>query len=540
MSCCSNNLLCKIIKNKNNQYFVYFFIGAICQFVTLLVLTIDFYVSRDEYIWFCSKILTIKKMVKDNYDNYKIYQLILSGDYYQPLKYSYYDLLKNSSKNECDENLKQCGILDTYGNKLCLYKDYPCPINEIITDLKEKKEEYNANGYIEVFYYHLLKKNSTYFFYIKNTSYDKQIIHTLFYAYPPNINLPYRFIGSHNFVFDIDAFEQKYEYKIENINNVTNATNNNETIKNVDDLNYTITIEGEEDENDTIWSNISQTKIKLMQSSGLKKYIDNELNKADNNNDKNYTQIFYNIYIKNFVGFENAEQMDIFKNADFTIYKSIFPHNIKILLVIVSEVLLVIFVIIYIRKLVEDEEESDNSICKEFEIFIIICGLSIYSLIFLYFFIYFINSLVYKLNNNNKFSELTKIKADKYIEEFIKEFLSKYNKKGLICCSITLFSLSLICYIISIFLYMKVIKIKTKVNVSQNDYSKEKNIPYTNININNIEKIQINNNSSQLTSSQRSNRELNNSRNKKNRIPNIKIEDNCLKRILKCDIFKKH
>ena len=73
MSCCSNNLLCKIIKNKNNQYFLYFFIGAICQFVTLLILTIDFYASRDEYILFCSKILTIKKMVKDNYDNYKIF-----------------------------------------------------------------------------------------------------------------------------------------------------------------------------------------------------------------------------------------------------------------------------------------------------------------------------------------------------------------------------------------------------------------------------------------------------------------------------------
>ena len=179
MSCCSNNLLCKIIKNKNNLYFVYFFIGAICQFVTLLVLTIDFYVSRDEYIWFCSKILTIKKMVKDNYDNYKIYQYIHNGDEYRALKYSYYDLLKNSSKNECDENLKQCGILDTYGNKLCLYKDYPCPINEIITDLDEKEEEYDANGYIKAYYYHLLKKNSTYSFYFKNTSYDKQIIHTL-------------------------------------------------------------------------------------------------------------------------------------------------------------------------------------------------------------------------------------------------------------------------------------------------------------------------------------------------------------------------
>ena len=521
MSCCCNNLLCKIIKNKNNLYFVYFFIGAICQFVTLLVLTIDFYVSRDEYIWFCSKILTIKKMVKDNYDNYKIYQLILSGDYYQPLKYSYYDLLKNSSKNECDENLKQCGILDTYGNKLCLYKDYPCPINEIITDLDEKKEEYDANGYIKAYYYHLLKKNSTYSFYFKNTSYDKQIIHTLFYAYPPNINLPYRFIGSHNFVFDIDAFEQKYEYKIENINNVTNATNNNETIKNVDDLNYTITIEGEEDENDTIWSNISQTKIKLMQSSGLKKYIDNELNKADNNNDKNYTQIFYNIYIKNFVGFENAEQMDIFNNTDFTIYKNIFPHNIRLFLVMFFEVLLVIFVIIYIRKLMEDKEKGDNNVCKIYENFIITFGMSIYFCSFLYFYSYFIVSC-YKLNKNNKFSELKKIKADKYIEEFISDFISRYNKRVLIAFSILFFTLSFICYLI--LLCQNIIKVKNKIIDDESTLRQKRR------NIKN--KKESNSTIKNDQSSMRGFIKYSRERQKKEK------KDSCLKRVIKCDIFK--
>ena len=490
MSCCKNyccNELCNIIKN--HKYFVIFLIGAIFQFIILLTITIDFYVSRNEYIWFCSKILTIKKIIKDNYDNYKIYQTFNNSNYYQGLKYSYYDLLKNSSKNECGENLKQCGILDTYGNKLCLYKDYPCPINEIIIDLKEKSNEYINKGYKNISYY-LLKKNYNYSFYYTNTSYDKQIISTLFYAYPDNINYPYRFIGSHNFVFDIDAFEQKYEYKTENISinsntinltiiiNITNMTNNNESIKNVDELKYTIDIEGEEDENDEIWYNVTDTKTKIEHRSGLRNYIEKELNKSDNNNDKNYTQIFSNIYIKNFVGFENAEQMDIFKNTDFTIYKSIFPHNISLFLIIVPEFLFIIVIIIYIRKLVEDEEEKDN-ICKKLENFIIISGINSYCLILIYFSIYFMVSC-YKLNKNNKFSELKKIKADKYIEEFINEFISKYNSKGLITCSILFFLLSLICYIISIIFYIKKIKEKIETIKPQNEDNKQKIISFEN------------------------------------------------------------
>ena len=541
MSCCKRINFINVLYNviKNNIYFDIFFIGVICQFSILLAITIDFYQSRDGFIWFCSKILTIKKIIKDNYDNYKIYQTFKDFYVYHALKYSYYDLLKNSSKNECGENLKQCGILDTYGNKLCLYKDYPCPINEIIIDLKEKSNEYKNKGYKNINYYPL-KKNNNYSIYYTNTSYDMKIINTLFYANPPEINIPYRFIGSHNFIFDTDAFEQKYEYKNRNItinssstnvdnitDNVTNTTNNNETIKNVDELNYTIEIDGEENENELIWSDVSEIKIRLMQSSGLEDYIDNELNKTDNNNDKNYTQIFNNIYIKNFVGFENPEQMDIFKNTDFTIYKSIFPHNIRLLLVIVSEVLLVIIIIIYIRKLVEDEEkdnDNDNNICKKFENFIIIFGISIYCLIFLYFYTYFIFSC-YELNKNNKFSELKEIKADKYIEEFINEFISKFKKKRLICCSILFFSLSLVFYIISIVLYINKIKEKIKVKEPQNDNSEEKRIPYQDTQIDN--------------SSQSSSRELER-RNNQNKNSNIKKEDNCFKRILKCDIFKKH
>ena len=543
MSCCkkdcSNNVLCNIIQN--NIYFDLFLIGIICQFVILLAIIIDFYVSRNEYIWFNSRILTIKKIIKENYDNYKIYQTFKNTDYYQALNYSYYDLLKNSSKSECGENLKECGILDTYGNKLCLYKDYPCPINEIIVDLKEKRNEYINKGYNE-FYYYLLKKNINYSFYYTNTSYDKQIISSLFYVDEYNINIPNRFIGSHNFVFDIDAFEQKYEYKTENVttsnlnstntNNITdnnvnitdnnvNITDNNDIIKNDKELNYTIDIKGGEDKNMIIWSNASETKFKLMQASRLEEYIDKKLNKSDNNNDTNYTQIFYNIYIKNFVGFENAEQMDIFNNTDFTIYKNIFPHNIRLFLVMFFEVLLVIFVIIYIRKLMEDKEKGDNNVCKIYENFIITFGMSIYFCSFLYFYSYFIVSC-YKLNKNNKFSELKKIKADKYIEEFISDFISRYNKRVLIAFSILFFTLSFICYLI--LLCQNIIKVKNKIIDNKSTLRPKRR----NIKNKKESNSTIKNDQSSMRGFIKYSRE---------RQKNEK-KDSCLKRVIKCDIFK--
>ena len=55
------------------------------------------------------------------------------------LPISYSDLLKTSSKNNCKNGFKQCGILDSAKNILCIEESLPCPINEIELVNKEDK-----------------------------------------------------------------------------------------------------------------------------------------------------------------------------------------------------------------------------------------------------------------------------------------------------------------------------------------------------------------------------------------------------------------
>ena len=546
------------------KYFFILLVGFIFQFSILLTITIYLYSTRNKYIWFNSKILSIKNILKDNYMPYKIFQEFDEEEihYYHALKFSYYDLLKNSTKDNCSKDLKQCGILDTYGNKLCLYKDYPCPINEIKTDLESKYVEYNKKGYRDRVY-HLLKKEingSIYSFYYKNTSINNNIITSLLYTEKNPT-----FIGAQNFIFDSNAFEKKYNYKIKNLNltfqifdnNINQLIFNN---KNIDDLNLTTKIQGFENEI-LNWSDVSETKVYLLKTSNLEKYIDDKI--YDNNNiDTNYTKIFDKIYIKNFVGFEDSEQMDKFYNTNFEIYKKIFPYNIRLGVVILSEILIFIFVVIYIRKLFEDEEDErkqkkreeikkrngkkdteknkitnkeeekekssedeknkitneeeeekeeksnedeknkianeeeeekeksnedeNKNTCKKYENFLIIWGISIYSFSFLYFFIQFSASL-YELNKNNKFSYLKTIKADKHIEDFIKEFLKIYNKKGLISCCILFFSISFICYLLALLFYIeKLNKEKIENEIEENQYAPS--IPEEQKNVINVQK----------------------------------------------------
>ena len=449
---------------KKYLYITLFFIGIIFQLSILLSITIYYYSTRNDFIWFNSKILTIKNMTKVNYENYQIYNTFIDRYMFQALKFSYYDLLKNSTKDKCAEGLKQCGILDTYGNKLCLLEEYPCPINDVKIDLKIRANKYI--GYEQV-HYHVLDYTTNYALYYTNNSINNSIICSLL-----RIDNEPKFIDNHSFIFDLEAFEQKYDYKMISSNKTIDNNKYNNTNKNNDNLlNDTIEIERTE-KNFMAWLNVSETKIKLMQAPGLEEYMTKQFNKIENK-DKYYKNAFGNVYVKNFIGFENVEQMDKFYNTDFTVYKKIFPHNIRIGLVIFCEVLLFIFVVIYVRKLYEDETKKEESICKDYENYFIICGLSIFSLTFLYFFIIFIYSI--KIQNIN-FSYLKDIKTDDHISNFIKEFISIYNRKVLIICSIICFIISFICYLLSFVFYIKKFKnyeeLKGKENL-QNDQNNE-------------------------------------------------------------------
>ena len=438
---------------KKYIYYDFFLVSILIQIGVLLFLTIYYYASRYQYIWFNSKILTINNIVEENYNNYKIYQDFNSYYYYTALNFSYYDLLKNSSKDKCAENLKQCGILDTYGNKLCLYKDYPCPVNEVIVDFTYELKKYIEKGYKYV-NYRLLRFDNGYTLYFSNTSYDKNIISSLIYAkFTP------RLIDSHNFIFDTNAYEIKYDYKKANsyINKNQNIANNtNQTyVQNLlktEILDFTKIIKGEEEVD--FWYEVKETNSKLEQTPKLKDYINSKLN-IKNDEDKNYIKIFDNIYFKNFIGFNNAEEMDTFKNTDFTIYKNIFPDNSKIFLIMFFEILLFLFSLIYMRKLYEDEVEGENNDCKKNEIYILLCGMSIYSLSFIIIFIFFIR-YGFNLLNLGKYYDLKQLKCDNIIKDFINEFIENMSIKRIILIFLILFWLiSLIFYILAIYYYLK-------------------------------------------------------------------------------------
>ena len=97
-------------------------------------------------IWIGSKILTVDNEIKiNNNDLYPILNII-SDIENETYPYNYEYLLKHSGK-ECEENYKKCGILDTYGNIMCIPNEDECPINEIIIDEESKYNDYLSQGY---------------------------------------------------------------------------------------------------------------------------------------------------------------------------------------------------------------------------------------------------------------------------------------------------------------------------------------------------------------------------------------------------------
>ena len=406
------------------------------------------------YIIFQKKIIKIIKFIYISFHSY---------EQFASFNFSY-DLLKNSTKDKYTENLKQCGILDTYENKLCLYKDYPCPVNEIIVDLISEENNYIKRGYNVIIHYHILSSFKNYSLYFRNTSYDKKIISSIIY-----VESPPRLIDNHNFKFDLDAYEIKYgdlessiqkDLKAPNILNLSNITNilinesNIQKTSNSKILNLTKINGSGYERRVKNWYDIIETKSKISQNPQIKDYINSELYNKSNDEDKNYTKLFDKIYYKNFIGFENAEDMDRFRKVNFTIYKGIFPDNTKILLVITFEVFLFVFIFIYYRKLIEDEIDREN-ICKIYEYYIIICGMSIYTFSFIFFFGFYINSAI-DIFKNNDFYELQNIKCDQIIIDFLKEFIKRYNIKKVFVILLILFLFcSLILYILSIWFYLK-------------------------------------------------------------------------------------
>ena len=83
-----------------------------------------------EYVFYLSKILTVKSIVRNNH-NSQILLIFSSSGEPSGLEVNYRNLLKLYKNNKCEENYRPCGILDTYGNLLCIDEYLECPINKM-------------------------------------------------------------------------------------------------------------------------------------------------------------------------------------------------------------------------------------------------------------------------------------------------------------------------------------------------------------------------------------------------------------------------
>ena len=165
-------------------------ISELLIIIALLILIVKgFRKDWKHKIWIGSKILTIEKIMFNN--SYRLYPL-LSIEPEIRYNYSYDYLLKHSRKN-CEENYKKCGILDTYGNVMCIPEKDDCPINDIIVNF-DNEELSRDNKKLD---------SSEYTLSYINTAIDKPII----VKYQETNEIP-KYINDLNLIFDQETYNE--------------------------------------------------------------------------------------------------------------------------------------------------------------------------------------------------------------------------------------------------------------------------------------------------------------------------------------------
>ena len=165
-------------------------IGQLIICLSLLILSIIGCTKnrkRAEIVWFCSKILTLERIVEKNaYDTYSLIEISEHGN----LTYNvnYLELLEDSNKNSKNENFKECGILDSFGNIMLVPNSQDCPIN----DIKINSNEMNDRSVI---------LNDYTLYYNNQKSKDKSIVSKIIIS-----DEKPKYISKENFIFDKDTY----------------------------------------------------------------------------------------------------------------------------------------------------------------------------------------------------------------------------------------------------------------------------------------------------------------------------------------------
>ena len=378
-------------------------------------------------IWIGSKTLTIQNILKDNMNNsYPLKSIQSIENLNLTLDKNYDYLLNHSTKTDCELNFKKCGILDTYGNIMCIKENESCPINEIVIDLEDKYEEYINKGFE---FTKISKIPNNYYLYYTNKSIDKEIIVNLIY----NEENP-KYITEQNVIFD---FEKYYEYL-------------EATTINVGGGSYYhgggggggFGIGG----GGGYWRNLEM----LEGADKVNKYFYKKISE-EKNIDKYYKKIYDNLYIKNYIGFESHEQMDFFMNFDFRkLFFRRFPNLNSFRFAIIGYIAFFVLIIFSIFRFmykdknvnVPDPSDPGAVTCSKIAVSFF------YLTIFIGFFIYFLYAY-FKIYKNKQFQIIKNIKADNFIEDYLDEIYERAKNKSLILSSIILFSISFFFFILT-------------------------------------------------------------------------------------------
>ena len=410
-------------------------ISEILLYLSLLSLSIIGCIKntkKNEKVWFCSKILTLKQIIIDNMNNkYPIQEISLGNNLnYFNRDYSY--LLMHSTENQCEINYKKCGILDSMKNIMCIPESDICPLNEIKTSLSSNYDNYERGRYFN------------YDLFFTNSSINNNII--------TNITISYeqpKYITTDNFIFDSETYnETKKKYY---------SSGDGGSDWGGSDYDYGGGDYGGDGggggdggigDGGGGWRNLEEDSTEIFYGdNGVTNYILEKFNE-EINIDIYYQKIDNNLYYRNYIGFENNQQMEEFINADFRYnYKKTFPNTAAIVFGFISTIPFLILIIFAIKRLRYKDRPNSTSnaadVCCS-KLFVII----IYMIFFLGYYIYFI--VIYCLLHKKKIncSSLKKIKTEIFIEDFIKSFCSNNDFKNiLVIIEISLLSLSFILFV---------------------------------------------------------------------------------------------
>ena len=434
-------------------------ISFILLVVMLGVIFNERYYEKDQfqYIYYMSKITTIKSIILDNHYTEILDSFSYSG---QPttISTSYRNLLKLvKNKDRCISNYKPCGILDTYGNVLCIDEFLDCPINRLKVDHINKASIYSAQNYNSVSLSNLGDNNRLYY----SNNFDEGNVATVIIKTKDEP----KYMTSNNFILDTEAYkeifgDQDFLNQIADVFGLRDDQDEKDAIEKADDI-ITIFKKIQDIGDDIDFVDIALTGAKLLytiinyqlnqQIEKFNKYVKEQLDILDEKNiDLFYEHIGGDFYAKNYIGFRSVEDINKFMRFDYNIYKKRFPTFRASLFAIAGLVIIGIFAVGYLYCLITGKT-LNFFLLKAFSV---VGQNVIYYAFSLGFFIYALYVYI-KVNKNKSLDELKSVKSDEYINSMIEDFVDQCQKSALIISTLVINGISIVINIIAIIVYKK-------------------------------------------------------------------------------------